>query len=80
MEQAQDHVQWWASIIMVSDLTTIMNIHLEGRIFQTMMNSNAVSWTGYTVRTKSFYADGTSNLPGYWEKCVSVKGDYLEKE
>jgi hypothetical protein len=29
---------------------------------------------------KTFYSAGTSNLPGWCKKCVSVKGEYLEKE
>jgi hypothetical protein len=29
-------------------------------------------------RDKTFYAGDISNLPGWWEKCVSVKREYSE--
>jgi hypothetical protein len=39
-----------------------------------------MSWTGYIVRIKTFYAAGISNLTRMVEKCVSIMGEYIEEE
>jgi hypothetical protein len=44
-----------------------------------MVNPNLVSWTGCAVQDEACHAAGISNLPGWWKKCVIVKGEDLEK-
>jgi hypothetical protein len=55
-----------------------MKVYPEDGDFELMMNSNAVSRTGYAVRMKSFVllTSLTCQNDG---KCVRVKREYLEK-
>jgi hypothetical protein len=57
-----------------------MKVHPVGQKCQTddELKHGVLNWLRSWYET--FYAAGISNLPGQWEECVSVKGEYLEKE
>jgi hypothetical protein len=57
-----------------------MKVHLGGQKFQTddELQCRFLNWI--YMQDKIVYAAGISNLPAQCKKCVTVKGEYLEKE
>jgi hypothetical protein len=57
-----------------------MKVHPGGEKYQTDdgLRCGVLNWL--PNQDTAFYAAGISDLPGRWRKCVSVKGEYLEKE
>lgn len=56
-----------------------VKVHLRGQNFQAdnKLKHSTLKWLCY--QDKTFYAAGISNLPEPWNKCVSVKQEYIEK-
>jgi hypothetical protein len=57
-----------------------MKVHLGGQKFQTEDEFKCGVLNLLCSQSKIFYVPGISNLEGRWKRCVSVKGEYLEKE
>jgi hypothetical protein len=53
--------------------------YVGGQKFQTDELKHGVP-NGVCSQDKTVYAAGINNLLGQWKKCISVKGEYLEKE
>jgi hypothetical protein len=52
---------------------------LEGKRFRN--NDEVIAAVQYWIheQPKTFFETGIKKLPEYWHKCMSVKGDYIEK-
>jgi hypothetical protein len=57
-----------------------MEIHLTEQKLQLDggIKYNVLNWL--PSQNKTFYVCGLTDLPGQWEKCSYVKGEYLQKD
>jgi hypothetical protein len=57
-----------------------MKVHLGGQTFQTddELQYRFLYWV--YMQDKIVYIAGISNLPAQCKECVTLKGEYLEKE
>jgi [histone H3]-lysine36 N-dimethyltransferase SETMAR len=53
--------------------------HLSGQKFKNNEEVIAAAQDWLHHQPKSFYETGIKKLPGRWEKCVALQGDYIEK-
>jgi hypothetical protein len=57
-----------------------MKVHLGGQKFQNDGELKCSVLNQLHSQDKPFYAAGISNLLGLWKKCISEKGEYIEKK
>jgi len=56
-----------------------LNLFLAGLRFSTNQEAIAVVEGYFADLTKNHYGDGIMALEHHWNKCISLKGDYVEK-
>jgi hypothetical protein len=57
-----------------------MNMHLGRQKCQTYNQLKYCVLNWLHSQDKPFYIAGMHNLPWQWEKCINVKGEYIEEE
>jgi len=56
-----------------------LNLFLAGQRFSSNQEANAAVKEYFADLTKNHYKDGIMALEHRWNKCISLKGNYVEK-
>jgi len=62
-----------------SHLFTKLKLFLVGQRFSSNQEAIAAVEGYFADLTKNHYRDGIMALEHHWNKCISLKGDYVEK-